>query len=170
MGPYSMLSSKYSITGTRHRQHGFSLLEVLIALVVLSIGLLGLAGLQANGLKNNNSAYQRSQANLMVNEILDRIRANRAGLAAGSYDDPFSGGTPSDPGCISSGCTPAQLAAYDAFLWQGQVASILPSGVGDISGSGADSVFTITIMWDDDRDGAGSDCTDLTCFIVSTRI
>lgn len=138
-------------------------------MVVLAVGLLGLAGLQANGLKNNNSAYQRSQANLMVNEIFDRIRANRAGLAAGNYNNPFAS-TPTDPGCILTGCTPAQLAQYDAFLWQGQVGSILPSGVGSISGSGADSVFTITIMWDDDRDGAGSDCTDLTCFTVSTRI
>lgn len=144
------------------------MLEVLIALVVLSVGLLGLAGLQANGLKNNNSAYQRSQANLMVNEILDRIRANRSGLASGNYDNPFAT-TPTDKGCDSSICNPADMAEYDAFLWQGQVASILPSGVGAITGSGADSVFTITIMWDDDRDG-GSDCTDLTCFIVSTRL
>ena len=171
-----MINSRFTNINTRHKQKGFNLLEVLIALLVLSIGLLGLASLQANGLRNNNSAYMRSQANLLVNDILDRIRANRAGLTAGEYDDPFAGGIPTDPGCISVSCTPAQLADYDVLLWQSQIANILPSGAGAISGNGADSIFTITIRWDDSRTGAtglncGSDPTvDLTCFTVNSRI
>ena len=164
-------------TPNRHyrQQQGFTLLEVLIAIVVLSIGLLGLAGLQVSGLKSNNSAYQRSQANLLANELLDRIRANRAGLEAGYYDDLFAG-TVSDPDCITSGCTVLQLSKYDAFLWQGAVANSLPSGRGTITGSGADSVFTITVMWDDERTGAtgtgcsGNSAVDLTCFVMSTKL
>ena len=150
-------------------------MEVLISIVVLSIGLLGLAGLQVNSLKNNNSSYQRTQANLLANEMFDRIRANRAGMILGYYDDPL-GTTPSDPGCISSSCTTAQIAQYDAFLWTSEIGNLLPSGTATMTGSGADSIFTITVMWDDERTGAtgtscGNDLTiDLTCFVMSSRL
>jgi type IV pilus assembly protein PilV len=157
----------------RQGQQGFTLLEVLIAMVVLSIGLLGLAGLQANSLKNNTSAYQRSQASIFAYEMLDRIRANHTGLVDGEYDDLMSG-TTSDPGCITTGCTVAQMAQYDAYLWKTQLADTLPSGQGTVLGSGDGSVFTITVMWDDERSGVtGTDCSgdptvDLTCFVLST--
>lgn len=147
-----------------------------MAIVVLSIGLLGLAGLQATGLKSNNSAYQRSQANILANEILDRMRANQAGVNAGDYDDPYSGGTPSDPGCITSGCSVANMAQYDVYEWDNRMSTVLPSGQGKITGSGANSIFTITVMWDDERTGAtGTNCggdpdVDLTCFVLSTRL
>ncbi|HFE32669.1 MAG TPA: type IV pilus modification protein PilV [Gammaproteobacteria bacterium] len=156
------------------RQAGFTLLEILIALIILSIGLLGLAGLQANSLKNNNSAYQRTQASLLANEMLDRIRANRQGLETGAYDAIDSTST-SDPGCITSGCSNMQMAQYDAHDWSDRLANLLPSGQGTVSGGGANSVFTITVMWDDARTGAtGTACSgdtsvDLTCFTLSTR-
>lgn len=155
-------------------QAGFTLLEILIALIILSIGLLGLAGLQANSLKNNNSAYQRTQASLLANEMLDRIRANRQGLEAGAYDDIDSAAT-SDPDCITSVCTSTQMAQYDAHDWGNRLSTLLPSGQGTVSGNGANSVFTITVMWDDARTGAtGTGCSgdttvDLTCFTLSTR-
>jgi len=157
------------------RQHGFTLMEVLISVVVLSIGLLGLAGLQINGLKNSNGSYQRSQANLLANEIIDRIRANRTGLTAGYYNSLLSN-TPSDPGCITSGCTVQQIAQYDEFLWSTELANRLPSGTGKVTGAGVDSVFTVTVMWDEDRTGAtGTNCggntsVDLTCFVMSTTL
>lgn len=157
------------------RQRGFTLMEVLVSMVVLSIGLLGLAGMQVNGLKSNNSSYQRTQASLLANEMIDRIRANRAGLALGSYNNLLSA-TPSDPGCITSGCTVQQIAQYDAFLWSSEVASRLPSGTASVTGSGINSIFTITVMWDDDRTGVtGTNCSgnssvDLTCFVMSTTL
>jgi type IV pilus assembly protein PilV len=166
---------------TSRQDKGFSLVEVLVAMVVLSIGLLGLAGLQTAGLKANNSAYQRSQANIMANDILDRMRANRVGIAAGYYDDPYES-TPSDPGCVTSGCTVDEMADYDVFLWETSLGNTLPGGRGAISGDGTGSVFTITVMWDDNRIGTkangdplGTDCSgdptvDLTCFVMSTRI
>jgi len=159
--------------------NGFSLLEVLVAIVVLSIGLLGLAGMQATGLKNNNSSYQRSQANILANEILDRMRANQVGVDAGAYDDPYSGGTPAlptAPACVTTSCNSATMATYDVAEWDAKLGSTLPSGQGMITGSGANSVFTITVMWDDERTGAtGTDCggdpaVDLTCFVLSTRL
>ncbi len=166
------------------RQRGFTLMEVLVSMVVLSIGLLGLAGLQLNSLKNSNSSYERSQANLLAGEIIDRIRANRVGMVAGNYDDLYSSSTDgtsntdpeTDPGCITAGCTTVELAQYDAFLWQETLENALPSGQGRVVGNGLDSIFTVTILWDDERTGAtGVDCgddpaVDLTCFVMSTRL
>lgn len=156
------------------RRRGFTLMEVLIAIIVMSIGLLGLASMQANGLKNTTSAYQRSQAILLANEMLDRIRANQVGMYSGAYDHLLDGAT-SDPGCITTGCSPAQMAQYDAFQWSRRVAALLPSGKGIVTGAGHNSIFTITVMWDDERTGAtGTNCSgnpaiDLTCFTLSTR-
>lgn len=163
---------------TSQAQQGFTLIEILVAIVVLAIGLLGLAGLQANGLKFNNSAYQRSVASMLAYDMLDRIRANRDGLIAGNYNDhgPGDGAFPSNPGCINSGCSTANLADYDVFDWGQQLGNLLPSGTGQIEGNGANSVFTITVMWDDERTGVdGTECSgdpevDLTCFVVSTRM
>ena len=156
-------------------QRGFTLIEVLVAIVVLAIGLLGLAGLQASSLKNNTSAYTRSQAQLLAYDMLDRLRANREGVINGSYDDLLST-TPSDPSCITSGCSVAQLAQHDAFEWSALLSSTLPAGVGRVAGNGAGSVFTITVMWDDERTGAtGVNCSgdaavDLTCFQMSSTL
>jgi len=157
------------------RQHGFTLLEVLIAVVVLSIGLLGLAGLQASGLAQNNTAYQRTQATLLAYDMLDRMRANYDGVRLGYYND-IEAGSASDPGCISSGCTVQQLSAYDINSWSQLLTLRLPSGYGTVTGSGLNSTFEITVMWDQDRTGAtGVDCSgdtsvDLTCLKISSQI
>ncbi len=170
------------------RNNGFSLIEVLVAMVVLAIGLLGLAGLQTASLKSNNSAYQRSQATILANEMLDRMRANRVGIQSNFYDDPYSGGTPADPNCVANttgtplGCSIQDMANYDVYYWETSLGNLLPNGQGAITGSGAGSIFTITVMWDDDRRGTkvngdplGTDCggdptVDLTCFVMSTQL
>ena len=107
---------------------GFTLVEVLISVIVLSIGLLGLAGLQASSLKNNNSAYLRTQATLLANDMLDRIRSNMEGVRLGNYDNLYQGQTLTNPGCISTGCNPTTLAQYDAWDWNSDVSSLLPGG------------------------------------------
>ncbi len=153
--------------------HGFTMIEVLVAIFVLAIGLLGLAGLQTTSLKNNTSAYTRSQAQLLAYDMLDRMRSNRQGVKNGNYDDLLSS-TPTDPNCVSGGCSVAQLAQHDAFEWSQFLAQTLPSGTGLVSGNGTGSIFTITVMWDDERTGAtGTDCSDdhtvdLTCFTLSS--
>ncbi len=153
------------------------MLEVLVAIVVLAFGLLGLAGLQADGLRNNTSAYLRSQATLMAYDMMDRMRSNIQGVESGDYDN-LLGTTPTDPACISTttGCTVAQIAQHDAYEWSQQLSQILPSGQGRVIGNGAGSAFTITVMWDDRRTGAtGTNCSgdpavDLTCFTLSSVI
>ena len=71
-----------SVKPEKYRSQGFTLIEVLIAIIVLSIGLLGLAGLQLTSLRNSNSAYTRSQAVILSYDIVDRIRANRVGFTS----------------------------------------------------------------------------------------
>lgn len=145
------------------------MVEILVTIVILSIGLLGLAGLQASGLKNNQSAFLRTVAMQQAYDMADRIRANAAGQKAGDYD--AISGTPSDPNCISSGCTAAQMAQYDAYDWNTDNTAQLPSGQGTVTRSG--NMFTVTLMWDDDHTGAtGTNCSgnttvDLTCFSLS---
>lgn len=149
---------------------GFSLLEVLVALLVLSIGLLGLAGLSAKGMSSNQSAYYLSQAMVQAYDMADRMRANRVGFAApnNSYDDVS--GIPGDPGCISTGCLPPQIAQYDLYKWNTANANLLPSGQGKVDKAG--NIRIITVMWDEDRTGAtgtacGGGSADLTCFRTS---
>ena len=103
---------------------GFTLIEVLVALIVVSIGLLGLAGLQATSVRFNQQAYLRSQAVQQAYDMADRIRANARGMWDGDYDD--IDGTESDPACIDTDCSPADLATTDAVAWNAQNVSVLP--------------------------------------------
>ena len=158
-----------------NRCHGFTMIEVLVAIFVLAIGLLGLAGLQAASLKNNTSAYTRSQEQLLAYDMLDRMRSNQQGVANGNYDNLLST-TPTDPNCVDTGCTVAALTMHDAYEWSTLLAQTLPSGKGLVTGNGTGSIFTITVMWDDDRTGAtGMGCSDnrkidLTCFTLSSTL
>jgi len=120
-------------------------MEVLVALIILSIGLLGTAGMQLAGLRYGYSANLVYVATLQANDMADRIRANPVALAAGNYNS--IAGTGSDPGCISTACTPAQMAATDAYQWNTNNALVLPAGVGTVTGGGAGSTFTITVSW-----------------------
>jgi len=139
------------------KHSGFTLIEVLIAMLVLAVGLLGLAGLQATSLTNNQSAYNRSQATQLAYDIADRMRANVAGIA--TYTAILPGAATAKANCqTTTGCTPANMAENDLFEWNCAVAggcvnitATLPSGAGTITV--AAGVFTIAITWDDDRDG-----------------
>lgn len=128
--------SKFS----RQRQRGMTLIEALIALLVLSIGLLGVAALQMTTLKYNHSAHIRSQASALAYDISDRMRANRAAALASAYDVAI--------GAMPAGVT---VAAVDLIAWKGLLAATLPAGDGAIA-LGPDNVMVITVQWDDSRD------------------
>ena len=149
----------------KSKQHGFTMIEVLVTLVIMAVGLLGLAGLQATSLRNNESAYQRSQAAQLAYDMLDRMRVNSAGVAANSYNDIDMTAPSSYTDCLAadttSTCTATEMANFDDGDWHDQLAAALPMGTGSVSGAGTGSVFTITITWDDNRDGSvnGSDAS-----------
>lgn len=138
-------------------ENGFTLMEVLIAVLILSIGLLGLASLQANGLRSNFSSYARSQAVLLANDMADRIRANPTQAAAGAYNNVDAAAAAADPDCLAADCTTAQMATHDIAIWSANLQNTLPLGTGTVVGNG--TVFTISVMWDDNRTGAvGGGC------------
>ena len=126
-------------------QRGFSLLEVLVSLAILSVGLLGLAALQTVGLRINHDSYQRTQATMLAYDIADRMRANSVGLAAGQYLAPATLTTGSD--CVAAACTTTELATYDIKTWQDMLALKLSGGTGTISAPNATGARTITINW-----------------------
>ncbi|MEO1201838.1 MAG: type IV pilus modification protein PilV [Pseudomonadota bacterium] len=148
------------------RQRGFTLVEVLVSSLVLGIGLVGVAGLQALSLKNTQSAFMRSQATAMAYDLADRMRSNVAGALGGSYVPASANKV---PGCTTTaGCTPEEIAQNDLAEWLAAIDNNLPAGEGfvcidstpdDGTGSGdpqcdgAGTEFAIKIWWDDDRDG-----------------
>ncbi len=114
---------------------GFSLIEVLIAVVLLSVGLLGLAGLQTTSLKNSGSALLRSQAVTMGHSILDKVRANRAAAENGDYDTAFEDDA-------QDGST---VAAKDLSAWKQDIET-LPGGQGRIDRDASDA-FIVSVRW-----------------------
>lgn len=121
-------------------QTGVSMIEVLVSIIILSIGLLGLAGLQTAGLRHNQSASFRSTASMMAYNILDSMRANRVEAGAGSYNR-----LPGD--AAPSGST---LSILDMNNWLNELALRLPEGTGGIAVD-ADNKVTVLIQWDDSR-------------------
>lgn len=127
------------------RANGFSLIEVLITILIVSFGLLSMAALVVSGARGNNVAYYRSVASKQTEDIADRMRANIAGVVAGSYD-ALSASIPSSSDCVASACSPTQMAAYDHAQWNTANARLLPGGVGTVNGSLA-AGYVITLMW-----------------------
>jgi type IV pilus assembly protein PilV len=128
------------------RQNGFSLVEVLIALIIMSVGMLGIATLFVQSMQAGRTSMFRHHAVTLAGDVADRIRANpRAGIAytlAGV-----------DNACVGYGtdCNEAAMAAHDIFLWDQQVAESLPNG--DVTIAFDNTVippmYTITIDWDE---------------------
>ena len=147
-------------------QGGFTLLEILIALLVLSIGLLGMAGLQATSLRNSHDAYVTTRATYLAHDMADRMRANRSALAT------YTGLSGVSHDCVTVSCSPTDIAENDISEWLAEVQT-LPGGQGNIVQAG--SLFTITVMWDELRNGAtGVGCdpnnpTDMRCVSIITQ-
>lgn len=133
------------------KQSGFTLLEVMVAMVVLSIGLLGLAGLMASSMRNNQSAYHSTQATWFAYDILDRMRANNVVAIAGGYSAANALGSPAT--CSTTAPT-GSIAAQDIGGWKNMIACALPEGDGSIIVTPANRQVRITVQWNDSR-GSG---------------
>ena len=161
------MHSEYKLSGGcfvlhgGHYSEGFTLLEVLVALLILSIGALGLASLQLTGLRSLHASTQYGQAVLLAQGISDRVRSNPDGdynMAAGAQASDICTGA----------CSSGQLVGSDLTEWNNRLAEALPSGVGYIcidsapslddtfDNPGCDGVgdeYAIKIWWDGDGDG-----------------
>ncbi len=171
-----MAAAELMISGRPAAVHaGFTLVEVMVALVIFTVSLLGLAGLQASSLRNTQLAYVNTVATQLAYDMGERIRANREGAEAGNYNIDNINNPVSAPSadCYASSCSAAEIALTDAYEWLSAIVAELPSGKGQVVENAG--VYTITIMWDQERKGAtGTDCgggsEDLVCLQIQVRI
>ncbi|MFE8072815.1 type IV pilus modification protein PilV [Marinobacteraceae bacterium S3BR75-40.1] len=124
----------------RIKQHGFTMIEVLIAMVILAIGLLGVAGVQSLSLKSANNSNTRSLITMHAGEIVERMRANMPGVEDGQYNSITAAGSGSS---CSPSCSPAQLASRDAYEWITNLQQDVPSAQAKLTYSGGMAVVTI---------------------------
>lgn len=159
-------------------QNGVALLEVMIAVLVVSFGLLGVAALQVAGFKSNQTSQLRSTVVAQANDMADRMRANMTGVRAGKYD-AITNSVPTKPPCAdpftsTGGCSPADLATYDIFAWQTANRSLFPGGGGTVTKGrvvpgtadactdasvSASGDFTIKILWTEKCTPGEGSCT-----------
>ena len=148
-----------------HRSQGFSMIELLVAVLVVGIGVLGATGLQMVSLQHNRGAVLRSEAVQLAYDIMDRIRANPNGNYSGlNLGSP----PPVAPNCLAGVCTEAQMAAFDQASWKCLLGNFntdavctglraagvlapnqpgLPSGDGSIAVNAATRLVTVTVSW-----------------------
>lgn len=139
----------------RPMQDGFTLLEVLIALVVLSIGLLGVSKIQALGLRASTDSNLRTEATFMANDMIERMRANRpsadsgyyAGIGYGAIDctKPPAKICSAGTAGAANDCTTTEMADEDAHDWYCQVTASLPNAA--VAVSQAAGVYSVQISW-----------------------
>jgi type IV pilus assembly protein PilV len=137
------IATRKQIT-TGRTARGFTLIEVLIALIIMSVGMLGIAGLYVHSMQAGRTSVLRHNAVTLAGDIADRIRANpTAGAAyalAGANNNCVDGGID---------CSVAEMAANDIFLWDQQAAATLPNGqVNVVFNNGVvPPTYQITITW-----------------------
>lgn len=122
-------------------QSGVSMLELLVSLLIFSFGMLGLAGLEIRTLSMSQSSLYRSQATALADDILDRMRADRANALAGNWNTALA--------TAASSVTGSALYQTDLKDWKATVESLLPAGQASVAVNA--NVVTITLQWDDSR-------------------
>jgi type IV pilus assembly protein PilV len=126
-------------------QRGFTLVEVLIALIIMSVGMLGIAGLYVQSMQAGRASMFRHNAVTLAGDVADRIRANPTAGAV------YAAGGGVDNSCVAQGvdCSQPQMASHDIFLWSAQATETLPNGQINITfdGTVAPPVYTIQVAW-----------------------
>lgn len=137
--------NKHSIRAIRHTR-GFSLIEVLVALIIMSVGMLGIASLYVQSMQAGRTSLFRHNAVTLAGDVADRIRANPTAGAAYA-------GAGADFNCIAQGtnCSAPQMAAQDVLVWSDQATNSLPDGAVDIlfDNAVAPPTYQITVRWNE---------------------
>lgn len=151
---------------TLKKQLGVGLIEILITIVLLSIGFLAAARMQVEGMRFSHSAYYQSQAYFLANDMINRMRTNSKGVQNGNYLGIATSPTSNDPGCDSSACGPSELAQQDVYDWGGYFYSrdgsasfipALPSSENVTAGATVvavnNDIWAVELVWSEIVDG-----------------
>ena len=123
------------------RQRGVSLIEVMMSVLIFSIGLIGLAGLMVMSTRSNHSAYLRTQVTFLASNMADRMSANPKGVWGGNYNSAAYPVAAASAGCdAGSACNSADLAIHDQRLWSDQLRTFLPNATATINCTGTGAV------------------------------
>lgn len=149
-------------------QQGLSMIELLVSMAILSVGLLGIAGLQLNSVQNSNWSYHYSLADSYVHMITERMRSNLAAVnnSSSELDNQYASVTAApdsvEKNCDSSKCSSTEIAAYDINQWFAAITAELPQGSASIACQDVDDTDTdecsagsphrITLQWFDKRE------------------
>lgn len=139
----------------RH-QSGLSLIEVLITVVLVSIGLLGLAGLQLTSVRNSSSSGERFIATTLAQDIIERMRANRTGATADQYNL-----------AMAAAPVAGTVAGDDLIAWTAALAAGLPSGDGSVDVDD-NNVATVVVQWTDASDMNADDSRSMSLTLGTT--
>ena len=151
-------------------QRGFSMIEVLVTLLVISLALLGTAGLQAYSMRLNQGGQFRTQAVFLVADLAERIEANKPGAVAGSYAQALkTAPNPLNTVCSAAACGQGALAAFDLVQWENAVWATLPQASWTVAQTvvGNPSTYTITVSWVDRRTDTSYAAFDATSSVGS---
>lgn len=126
--------AKTQLRSSKRRAAGVTLIEVLVTLVIISVGLLGVAALQLTTVRNNYDSFVRTQASTLASDMLDRMRANRTMLASYEID-------------LDEEDVPDNVAGNDIATWRATLAEQLPRGTGSIELDAGTRIVTVTVQW-----------------------
>lgn len=150
----------------------------MVTVLIVGIGILGVISMQANALRETQTNSFRNQASILAQDIIGRMRANEDAVSDTDASVYVSDGSAIgvEPPCetAAADCSPAELSAFDLSRWQRSItAANLPSGLGIITRDGTTTTYVISILWDEERDGANgqgcdpADDADMACFRVT---
>ncbi len=132
---------------------GFTIVEVLVAMVILSIGVLSLGLLQLTAVQNTQGGHMRSQATILAYDMIDSMRANIPAVASGAYNITFAQPTPVADDCYGLGanCTTVQMATSDLSRWRNVLGNYLPAGSGQVTtlNIGITTQVIVAVTWID---------------------
>jgi type IV pilus assembly protein PilV len=142
----------------QRRQSGFSLIEAMVALLVIAVGLLGIAGMQGLAINSNATSRVRSVAALEATSMVSMMRANNAYWGVNAASAAVSGGVlggnatltglgTTVASCLNAVCSPSAMAASDLQRWAAGLAAQLPQGAGTVVCTGAPLVCTVSVSW-----------------------
>ena len=144
-----------------NKHSGTSLLETMVAVIVLSLGLVGISSTMLTSMRNNDATLSRTQSTMLANEIYEKILANLPAAKAGNYNVSMWAALPqaTEHDCVgsSANCSAAQVAEWDLATWGARVRNLMPSSDASVgvNSSGDPMVIYINLRYDGLREIAG---------------